>query len=136
MDLGNIPKNAPVATVVNVALADPVGALGKAARCLAEAGVRIDGFAAGTSAARFVTSDPAKAVKALQAGGHEAEATPYWSLSLKDQATQMARIGEALAKEGVPINDAFTTMSPVGDSKLYFKCGNPGTTLKVLQRLN
>lgn len=135
MKNGNIPQQAPVATVVNVTMRDELGELGKASRCLANAGIRVDGFAATTRAARFITDNPTKAVAALEAGGHTAEALPYWSLSLDDQTKQMAVIGEELAKEGVPIHDAFTAADTKGDKKLFFRCGNPGTTLKVLRRI-
>jgi hypothetical protein len=134
METKAIPKNAPVTTIVNVTLPDAVGGLAAAARALATARIPVQGFSAGTGGARFVTSDPTRAVVALTAGGLHAEALPYWCVALEDPARQTAEIGEALAAAGVPIQDAFSVPGTVGDGTLYFRCGNPGATGPILDR--
>lgn len=89
--------------VVMVELEDKPGTLGKAARCLADKNINIDGYVVDRGHVRFLVRDANAAAQCLEGAGYEPQVLDVFELALPNRPGELARLGEELGKAGVNI---------------------------------
>ncbi len=94
-------------TLVTVPVKDKPGALAKVTAALGEAKVNIRGLAADKAGVRFLTDDPAKTVRALEAHHFRPRAVMVYDIGLDDEPGTLAELSEALAHAKVNIESVW-----------------------------
>lgn len=104
--------------VVVVPLEDRAGELARVTRCLARAGIDLDGFCVGSDGARFLIKDIPRAADALEAGGFRPRFTEVAAIHIDNRPGELARLCEELAANGVNIEQGFG-LATGGQGRIY-----------------
>lgn len=118
-----------VRTALRVPLRHRPGELGRIARALADAHVRLEAFAGlarGTeSMVELLPVNPAHATKALQAAGWTVEEVDVALAWLPDEPASLARACETLGAAGISIDAVYIlTTNPAHGQHVAFECAD------------
>lgn len=123
--------------VVRVSLENRPGALGSAARALADRGINIMAVEAEVLGkygfARFYTSDAAGAERVLREKGYLVSLTEVLEVLVEDQPGQLAGVCETLGRAKVNIESCFgSSWGTSGHSRVFMVVDNPRKAERAL----
>ena len=120
-------------SILTLDIEDTPGNLGKAARCLADNNVNIEGFNAFGGHVAFLTDNTDKAMSCLQKKGFTPKMQEVAPLSVPNQPGALAELAEGLGQAKVNIRSSFgTTRGDTGT--IYLAVDNPKAAAPVLER--
>jgi hypothetical protein len=120
--------------IVTVPLEDRPGELAKAARTLGNALVNITAFTVDHGQARFLTSDPQRALAVLNGKGFDADAHEVAEIQLENRRGELARVCEALADADINIRHAMG-LAHHGAGTVYIDCDDIRRAAPILSNL-
>lgn len=125
-------------TQLTLRLVSRPGVLAAVTSALAEAGVNITALStdgsAGRGKIRLVTSDAAKARRALRKAGYRPTDEPAFTLRLQNKPGALARVTSRLARAKVNVRSAYATTAGRGAALVVLTVGSVPRARKVLGR--
>ncbi|HLF16627.1 MAG TPA: ACT domain-containing protein [Candidatus Thermoplasmatota archaeon] len=127
-----MPTPVATPTTLTFRVEDRPGALGRAARLLANAGINIEAFQADAGTVRFLVQDGTKAANALRAGGFPCQTAEALPVRIPNRPGELATLGEALGRASVNIQASFGSADA---GTIYLQVDNVNAARPVIERL-
>jgi hypothetical protein len=125
-------------TQLSLRLVSRPGVLAAVTRALADAGVNITALStdegAGRGKIRLLTSDPAKARRALRKAGYRPKDDDVFTVRLQNKPGALARVTAKLARERINVRSAYATTSGRGSALVVLTVGSVPKARKILGR--